>query len=337
DDLIKAVVDEFGEKLSGALGARFLVDLKLRELLKAHVSVLAEYEGFYMRLVLESQTLPPHIRSVFYSMNASLSYRFYRAAKAEIDKGIIKKMTQVHFFNTWMGLVHYYIMNRDLFSEKTPILTEVGEDLLRHFFHLITGEDFPARTVNDFLNLDTTKNYVDHFEMPAACWKLENGGFDRLKYYRLYDKFNTKKRIESFIISAIYYFQKVIKIERSFSSIFPKKLYGGSTYWSLNREALQYVTDYTVENKWFLERFNYTFCPEEIYFQTILINSIHSSKILNNNLRFIDWLSGRDGYPSYLDESDFDKIILSENFFARKIRNSQHLKILLTRHCQQRG
>lgn len=137
EDLIKAVVDEFGEKLSAALGARFSNDLKLRELLKAHVLVLAEYEDFYMRLVSESQTLPAHIRSIFYSMNASLSYRFYRAAKPEMDKGLIKKMSQVHFFNTWMGLVHYYIMNRDLFSEKTPILDEVGEDLLRHFFHLI--------------------------------------------------------------------------------------------------------------------------------------------------------------------------------------------------------
>jgi AcrR family transcriptional regulator len=137
DDLIKAVVDEFGEKLSAALGARFSNDLKLRELLKAHVSVLAEYEDFYMRLVSESQTLPAHIRSIFYSMNASLSYRFYRAAKPEIEKGLIKKMSQVHFFNTWMGLVHYYIMNRDLFSERTPILAEVGEDLLKHFFHLI--------------------------------------------------------------------------------------------------------------------------------------------------------------------------------------------------------
>lgn len=137
EDLIKAVVDEFGEKLSTALGARCSSDLKLRDLLKAHLSVLAEYEDFYMRLVSESQSLPPHIRSILYSMNASLSYRFYRAAKAEMDKGVIKKMTQVHFFNTWMGPVHYYILNRDLFSERTPILVEVGEDLLRHFFHLI--------------------------------------------------------------------------------------------------------------------------------------------------------------------------------------------------------
>lgn len=137
DDLIKAVVDEFGEKLSAALGARCSDDLKLKDLLKAHISVLADYEDFYMRLISESQTLPASIRSIFYSMNASLSYRFYRAAKAEMEKGLIKKMTQVHFFNTWMGLVHYYIMNRDLFSETTPILDEVGDDLIRHFLQLM--------------------------------------------------------------------------------------------------------------------------------------------------------------------------------------------------------
>lgn len=137
DDLIKAVVEEFGERLSVSLGQRFSNDLELRELLKFHLLVLAEFEDFYMRLISESQALPPHIRSIVYAMNASLSYRFFRAAKIEIDKGKIKKMTQVHFFNTWMSLVHYYIMNRDLFSEKTPILNEVGDELLRHFFFLI--------------------------------------------------------------------------------------------------------------------------------------------------------------------------------------------------------
>jgi len=137
DDLIKAVVDEFGEKLSAALGDRCSEDLKLKELLKAHISVLAEFEDFYLRLISESQSLPPHIRSIFYAINASLSYRFYRAAKADMDKGAIKKMTQIQFFNTWMSLVQYHVMNRDLFSEKTPILNEIGDELLKQFFYLI--------------------------------------------------------------------------------------------------------------------------------------------------------------------------------------------------------
>lgn len=137
EELIEAVVSEFGERLSAALGARCSDELKLKTLLKAHLAVLAEFEDFYMRLIAESQSLPPHVRSIVYSMNASLSYRFYRAAKLEMDQGILKKMNQVHFFSTWMSLLHYYVLNRDLFADKTPILNEVGEDLLRHFFHLM--------------------------------------------------------------------------------------------------------------------------------------------------------------------------------------------------------
>lgn len=137
DDLIKAVVDEFGERLSAALGKRCSDELKLKDLLKAHVSVLADFEDFYLRLISESQALPPHIRSIVYAMNASLSYRFFRAAKSEMEAGEIKKMNQVSFFNTWMSLLHYQIMNRDLFSEKTPILKELGSDLIRHFYLLI--------------------------------------------------------------------------------------------------------------------------------------------------------------------------------------------------------
>ena len=137
EDLVKAVVDEFGERLSTALGQKISNELKLKELLKAHVMVLADFEDFYLRLISESQSLPAHIRSIVYAINASLSYRFYRAAKNEMDNGYFKKMTQIYFFNTWLGLVHYYVMNRDLFSEQTPILNEVGPDLIRHFLHLI--------------------------------------------------------------------------------------------------------------------------------------------------------------------------------------------------------
>ncbi len=137
DDLIKAVVDEFGNRLSAALGKRCSDDLKLKDLLKAHLSVLADFEDFYLRLISESQALPPHIRSIVYAMNASLSYRLFRAAKNEMDAGGIKKMSQISFFNTWMSLLHYQIMNRDLFSEKTPILKELGSELIQHFYLLI--------------------------------------------------------------------------------------------------------------------------------------------------------------------------------------------------------
>ncbi len=137
EDLILAVVDRFGERLSAELGKRFALDLSLKELLKAHVSVLTEFEDFYLRLISESQTLPPQVRSQLYALNASLSYRVYQAAKESMKQGQIKKIDQAPFFNAWLGLLHYHIQNRDLFSERTPILKDLGEDLIRQFMTLI--------------------------------------------------------------------------------------------------------------------------------------------------------------------------------------------------------
>ncbi len=137
EDLVQAVVEKFGERLSAELGRRCHSDLSLRELLKAHVSVLSEFEDFYLRLISESQSLPPQIRSLLYAMNSSLSYRMYRAAKELMKEGEVKKLEQVPFFNAWMGLLHYHIQNRDLFSDKTPILKYAGDDLIRQFLFLI--------------------------------------------------------------------------------------------------------------------------------------------------------------------------------------------------------
>jgi hypothetical protein len=70
-------------------------------------------------------------------MNSSLSYRFYRAAQVAMKNAEYKKIAQAPFFNTWLSLLHYHIMNRDLFSEKTPILAQIGDDLIRQFLLLI--------------------------------------------------------------------------------------------------------------------------------------------------------------------------------------------------------
>jgi AcrR family transcriptional regulator len=140
DELILAVVEQFGDRLAAALGSCLSDEMPLKQLLRQHLEVLAEFEDFYLRLITESQFLPPAIRSIQYGMNASLSYRFYRQAKELMKEGELKKMDQPAFFNTWMSLVHYHVMNRDLFSEKTPVLREVGESILKQFLHLVRTE-----------------------------------------------------------------------------------------------------------------------------------------------------------------------------------------------------
>jgi len=195
-------------------------------------------------------------------------------------------------------------------------------------FHLITGEDFPCKPVSYFRErVDCKKDYINVFPMPYPVWP-GNGGMDRVDYYNFYDLFNAKKTDKA--IHGLVRLQKIFKIKRSYPAGFPK-LYGGSTYWSLSRNTMQYILEYTETNKAFLERMNYTFCPEEFYFQTIIMDSPFVSNVMNDNLRYIDWVSGRGGKPAFLDESDYDKIKSSDKLFARKFHEtgSERLKQLL--------
>ncbi len=193
------------------------------------------------------------------------------------------------------------------------------------YFHLITGEDYPVRNNDDFkLLIDKNNDYLEHFEMPAVCWPHDNGGMDRLAYYNFYDLFNAKKSM--IWIKLFRQLQSKFGFKRPINDDFGK-WYGGSTYWSLSRDTLQFVINFTKENPNFLKRFKYTVCAEEIYFQTIIMNSKYAKNVINDNLRFIDWESKRGSNPAFLDESDFKVILKSKAIFARKI-NMQESRLI---------
>lgn len=140
DDLVLAVVERFGERLSAALKSKLADTLTLPELLRAHLAILAESEDFYLRLISEAHGLGPKVRSIVYAMNSFLSTRFFEAAQVGMKNKEYKKIAQADFFNTWMALVHYQILNRDLLSDETPILKHRGEAILRHFLNLISNK-----------------------------------------------------------------------------------------------------------------------------------------------------------------------------------------------------
>ena len=255
-------------------------------------------------------------------LGSDFNFYIHIDKKSKMDFSILYNIKNVFVSNTykvnWGGVNHLKAIL--LLSQES--LNNVDNS----FFHLITGEDFPTKSIDSFLSLDRSRNYLEYFEMPANRW-IGNGGMDRINYFQLYDVFDAKKEKQNSYINKILTKQKKLNFKRSYSDKFPKKLYGGSTYWSLNRDALNYVVNYP--NKELLNRFKFTFCAEEIYFQTILLNSSFANTIVYNNLRYIDWSSGRGGYPAFLDESDFDGIISSDKYFARKVKCDSKLKLLL--------
>lgn len=237
-----------------------------------------------------------------------------------LKKEQVKYLDQTYRVN-WGGVNH--LKSYLLLSRKA---LEKSENA---YFHLITGEDYPLKGIkyfNEFLleHSSDKYSYLDYFKLPSAEWR--QGGLQRLEYYNFFDVFNAKSALGSLCIRILQKIQRVLKLKRPLD--FSDQLYGGSTYWTLSREALQFVIDFTHQNPAFLKRFNFTFCAEEIYFQTVLLNSVFATRIRNDNLRFVDWESGKGGYPAYLDETDYEALIRSNKLFGRKIK-SAYLKELL--------
>lgn len=194
---------------------------------------------------------------------------------------------------------------------------EALKDNSLNYFHLITAQDMPIKTADEFsahFRQLGERSYLEHFTMPAACWN--NGGWDRILLYNFYDLLDAKRHMHW--IQKLLSFQKRIGFKRSYSKDLPA-LYGGSTYWSLHRSAVKEVIDYTHQRPALLKRMKHSFCSEEFYFQTILMNSDLKDSFETDNKRFILWEEKHGSKPGILDLEDLSELQNSHAFFARKL------------------
>lgn len=230
-------------------------------------------------------------------------------------------------------LVQKYKVNWGSFNHLKSILylaEKALENSNNYYFHLISGHDYPIKSVNEFNEYfykKRDKNFLDYFDVPKNGW-ANNGGLDRLEYFNFFDLLNFKIPKQKRIIKKIVDIQKRVSFKRKFPDDFPK-LYGGSTWWSLNKNTLKYVIDYTKKKKHILNRFKYSLCSEEFYFQTIILNSEYKNNVINDDMRYIDWVAKNGNNPAILDISDYSKIKASNSFFARKFEFPQSSNLLL--------
>jgi hypothetical protein len=221
----------------------------------------------------------------------------------------VKLVSQKYKVN-WGGFNHL---------QSILYLTEQAlENPDNNYFHLITGHDFPIKTSAYFVGFfkDNNNEYADYWTIPKIGG-ADNGNMDRIEYYNFFDLWDFKIPKQEKKIKLAIGIQRRLGLKRKIAANMPK-LYGGSTYWSLSRECLSYVLDFTKSNKWVLNRFKYTFCAEEFYFQTIIMNSNFATKVVNDNLRHIDWVARNGNFPAVLDEMDYDKFKETNAVFARK-------------------
>jgi len=268
------------------------------------------------------------INDIINFLGKDFNFYIHIDKKSTMDISKIRDSKNIHVCNE-------YIVNWGSFNHLKAILL-LSKIALKNkknkYFHLITGQDFPVKPKEYFFyDLDISKDYLQYFKLPIKQWN-DGGGIYRFEHYNFFEYFDYKKVTGKLIITFIKDLQKILRIKRKLTiKNFFNVLYGGGTYWSLTRNSLQYVLDFGDKNPEILNSLQFTFCAEELYFQSVLLNSNLHENIVNDNLRYVDWTSGRGGYPAFLDETDYEKIIDTKILFARKFHeiSSNGLKNIL--------
>ena len=193
------------------------------------------------------------------------------------------------------------------------------QDESNGYFHMLTGQDIlikPLTELYQFFDVNSERNYLSYGKNlmlnPQKGYLL---GLNRSQYYHLFDLLNYRgnmfhRQVEKFFVKA----QQLFHIKRKWP--FPN-YYQGSGWFSLNRMAVTEITEWFQANHKVVE---YTFAPDEVIFQSILLNSKTDYHVINDNLRLILWNNqGEVGSPVILTKQHFDQIKSSHYFFARKI------------------
>lgn len=238
----------------------------------------------------------------------------HRLAKSELARisgfGAVRGVFSEYHIN-WGGF--------NLLKAELALMRKAVNEGHDGYVHLISGQDFPVKRHMDFLAYfeeNKGHEFLEYRAYPNSEW--ENGTLSRVENYYPFDWFNCKTSSGLRTINRIISLQKRLKIRRKPPGQF-SRMYGGSTWFSLSSQCVRHILEETEARPAFYNRLKYTFVPEELYIPTLVLNSPFAGAVVNDNLRYIIWKSRNGNYPANLDEGDFQRIINSNAFFARKM------------------
>ena len=143
-------------------------------------------------------------------------------------------------------------------------------------------------------------------------WHLQS--FGRIAYQDGHPWFGSNKW-KSAIKATLYWSANMVLGERRIPGNL--KPFAGSGYWCLSNNSAKLVHNFVKQNPRFYNFFKYVYVPDEIMFQTILLNSQVSQNLINGNLRCIDW-SDEIYRPRVWRKHDIDTLGKSNGLIARK-------------------
>jgi len=187
-----------------------------------------------------------------------------------------------------------------------------------HYINLLSGDDYPIKPIHhihQFFADNPDKIFMEYLTEDSEWWgKVKS----RVTQYHLTD----------------YSFPGKYMVQSLMNSFFPTRkrpaslqFVGRSQWLTITEESAGYVLSYLAANPDVVSFFKLSWGSDEVLIQTVLYNSHLKIKIVNDNLRYIDW-SANDVSPKTLGIEDIDVLMASPALYARKFDMAKYPEIL---------
>ncbi len=206
------------------------------------------------------------------------------------------------------------------------------------YYFLISGQDFPVRPICElieFLESGDGNNYVDLFPSLNNGLDKQNNLDKRNQIVygdRLMGRGKCARIMRRLWVAVTGGYDRTFGIFRR-KNVLNLKFYFGSSWWCLSKDFVEYATEYLAKTPQYAEFFRKASCPDESFFQTLLMNSPYADT-RKEYLHFIKWEDGKSS-PENLTLRDFDEAVAGGKFMARKIDGDFALIDKLTEHVSK--
>jgi hypothetical protein len=187
------------------------------------------------------------------------------------------------------------------------LLRQAYVDEQNSHFYLMSGQCFPIKRdeeIRKFLEgPGCVGNLMSTERMPVSHKPL----------WRLTRRHHNDIQSESFryLVHNFFRLLPARSVDRLLRGLAP---WAGSTWWMLNRQTIGEILDFLLKNPWYLRAFQYTHCPDESFFQTLVH---HLAITLDGPSPTIaKWQEKR--HPEIITPNILEEFTRSWHFAARK-------------------
>ncbi len=202
-------------------------------------------------------------------------------------------------------------------------------------FVLFQGADYPIASNSEIRNFFSTNQMTEFIRASNISVSKKPIYFMKNRCFWFYDRPNILKKV---INNLNFWFP--LKLRRAFIFDNQEKfsVYFGTAQWAITRDCANYVLNFVDNHPKFTSYMKSVFCPDEMFFHTIIYNSDFRNRTLYGdsepcvrsiedirNLHYFEYPSSR---IKVFEESHLDMLLKQECLFFRKADSTKSAVLL---------